>query len=208
MNETIDRFHRLYYETIAHHCHWRGVPILKCAQDLIVFQEIIHETRPECIVECGVYYGGSTLFLAEMLQDRGGGAVIACDVALGSCYDLVRNHADIHLVEGNSIAPETVAIISSFSRGKRTMVVLDSDHREEHVLEECRLYAPLVSQGCYLVVEDTNINGHPVAIEHGPGPAEAVQRFLKGRSDFEIDMSRQRGLITFNPGGYLRRTHT
>src|SRR5829696_2870122 len=64
---------------------------------------------------------------------------------------------------------------------------------------------PLVTPGSYLVVEDTNVNGHPVYEAFGPGPMEAVQDFLKERDDFEADRSREKFLFTFNPGGWLRK---
>ena len=72
-------------------------------------------------------------------------------------------------------------------------------------LAELRAYAPMVTPGSYLVVEDTNINGHPVYEAFGPGPMEAVQDFLKERDDFEVDHSREKFLFTFNPGGWLRK---
>ncbi|HEV2893257.1 MAG TPA: CmcI family methyltransferase, partial [Actinomycetota bacterium] len=65
--------------------------------------------------------------------------------------------------------------------------------------------ALIVTPGSYLVVEDTNVNGHPVYEAFGPGPMEAVQDFLKERDDFEVDRSREKFLFTFNPGGWLRR---
>jgi len=34
---------------------------------------------------------------------------------------------------------------------------------------------------------------------------EAVQEFLSGNNDFEIDTSREKFLLGFNPGGWLRR---
>jgi cephalosporin hydroxylase len=83
--------------------------------------------------------------------------------------------------------------------------VLDSDHACEHVLAELEAYGPLVTPGCYLIVEDTNVNGHPVLAEHGPGPAEAVETFLATGAIFDVDRDRERLLLTFNPGGYLRR---
>jgi cephalosporin hydroxylase len=92
------------------------------------------------------------------------------------------------------------------ARGKGTVVViLDSNHARAHVAEELRLYHGMVTPGSYLIVEDTNINGHPVLRDHGPGPMEAVEEFLSGRDDFFADTSREKFFLSFNPGGYLRR---
>jgi cephalosporin hydroxylase len=70
---------------------------------------------------------------------------------------------------------------------------------------ELRSYSGLVSVGCYLVVEDTNLNGHPVLPDHGPGPMEAVEAFLRAAPEFEVDGSRERFMLTLNPGGFLKR---
>jgi cephalosporin hydroxylase len=83
------------------------------------------------------------------------------------------------------------------------MVILDSDHSKNHVLAELHKYAPLVSQGCYLIVEDTATG--ITSSEFGPGPAEAVAEFLQGNQDFIVDRDCEKFLLTFNPGGYLRR---
>jgi hypothetical protein len=85
------------------------------------------------------------------------------------------------------------------------IVILDSDHSKEHVLRELMIYSELVSTGSYIIVEDTNMNGHPVAAHSGPGPMEAVSEFLKQNRRFRIDRSREKFLMTFNPMGYLRR---
>ena len=61
--------------------------------------------------------------------------------------------------------------------------------------------------GDYLIVEDTNVNGHPTYEEFGPGPMEAVRRFLGENSDFEVDRRCERFLMTLNPNGYLKRVN-
>jgi cephalosporin hydroxylase len=85
------------------------------------------------------------------------------------------------------------------------MVVLDSDHSASNVLNELRVFAPLVTVGAYLIVEDTHVNGHPVEPSFGPGPAEALNDFLATNKGFARDATREKFLLTFNPGGFLKR---
>jgi cephalosporin hydroxylase len=56
-----------------------------------------------------------------------------------------------------------------------------------------------------MIVQDTNINGHPVYPTFGPGPMEAVLEFLKYNADFEIDHGKEKFLLTAYPSGYLKR---
>jgi cephalosporin hydroxylase len=74
-----------------------------------------------------------------------------------------------------------------------------------HVLNELRIYSKIVPVGGYLIVEDSNVNGHPVIPEFGPGPMEAIDEFLRENHDFELDTRREKFLLTFNPRGHLRR---
>jgi cephalosporin hydroxylase len=70
------------------------------------------------------------------------------------------------------------------------------------VRAELREYAPLVSEGSYLIVEDT---GAQLLPGHGPGPDEAIEEFLKENDSFEVDPVCEKFLLTFQPGGYLKR---
>ena len=42
-------------------------------------------------------------------------------------------------------------------RGKKVLVILDSDHRERHVYQELKAYGPMINKGSYLIVQDTNV---------------------------------------------------
>ncbi|HST52672.1 MAG TPA: CmcI family methyltransferase [Pyrinomonadaceae bacterium] len=202
----VRRFHRLYYATSRR--TWRntfflGVPVAKCPLDLWVYQEIIHEVRPDVIVETGTAHGGSALYMAATCEMVGCGRVISVDLAARA--NLPR-HPRVTYVEGSSVARETFESVRSQIRpGERVMVVLDSDHSRQHVLAELRLYGELVTPGSYLVVEDTNVHGHPVFRSHGPGPHEAVADFLREDARFDADESREKFYMTFNPRGYLKR---
>lgn len=196
-------FQRAFYDAGVHTWQsttWLGVPIRKSPMDILVYQELLCEVRPDFIVEAGTYQGGSALFLASICDLLGGGEVITIDVEA-----MERpKHPRITYLHGSSVAPEIVAAIRERAKG-RGLAILDSDHSAAHVRAELDIYSSLVSRGSYLIVEDTNINGHPVASGFGPGPAEAVADFLKTTDAFVVDRHRERLMMTWNPGGYLRR---
>jgi len=173
--------------------------------DLFIYQEIIHRVKPGAIIETGTCFGGSGLFLADMCEINGKGRVLSIDVRVPR---MPPKHNRLRLYTGSSVAPETLAIVQSFLKKNPgpVLVILDSDHSMKHVLEEIALYAPLVTAGSYLIVEDTNLNGD-VRKDHGPGPGEAVDVFLPTTKRFERDPSCERLYATFNPGGYLKCLH-
>jgi cephalosporin hydroxylase len=198
-------YHDLKEQTFAT-TTWLRVPLVKTVADIVALQEVVAETRPELIVETGVYVGGSALLFASVMEMLGiDGRVIAVDVDLAFVNDRVREHPRIELIEGSSTDPEIFERIRRETEGKRVMVDLDADHRAHHVLEELRLYSPLVSPGCYLVVEDGILGGRPVRPEAAPGPSDALDAWLAEDPPFEPDRWRERFLLTQNPRGYLRR---
>ena len=180
-----------------------GVRAQKCPLDLWVYQEIIWDTRPDLIVETGTSRGGSALYLATMFDLIGEGEVISIDVRNDEMA--LPEHGRITFLTGDSVDPKVATRVAELARGRRTMVVLDSNHSKRHVAAEMAAYAALVAPGCYLIVEDSNINGNPVLPEYGPGPAEAIEEFLAGNHEFAMDREREKFLLTFNPRGFLRR---
>jgi cephalosporin hydroxylase len=198
-------FHRSYYyrmsDTILS-TSWLGTPVLKCPLDLWVYQELITHLRPGLIVELGTYRGGSALFFAQLCELLGTGRVITIDAVPAP----VPEHERITYLTGSTVSSRSLARVRAEAGGNGpVLVVLDSNHTRDHVLAELRLYADLVTVGSYLIVEDTNINGHPVLPRSGPGPTEAVEAFLREDDRFEIDRSREKHLLTMHPGGFLKR---
>lgn len=193
-------FHkRLYHRHQYMNVRWMGAPVQKIPSDLWVYQEILFETRPQVLIETGTYDGGSALFFAHMFDILGEGEVLSIDI---SPQANLPQHPRITYLTASSTAVEALEIAQAKSQDKRTMVILDSDHRAPHVREELKHYPALVSPGCYLIVEDTNINGHPVSREFGPGPMEALDDWLKTAPPFEADSSREKFLVTFHPRGF------
>lgn len=199
--KVIDDFHCLYYDKglkggTWNDTYWLGIKLQKYPMDLWIYQEIIAKCKPDLIVETGTAYGGSALFLASICDLIGHGKVISIDVKNGN----FPTHPRITYLTGNSVSEE---VLSKIEWTDRNMVILDSDHRKDHVLSELRTYSKFVSVGQYLIVEDTNLNYNPVRAGAGPGPKEALDEFMN--DEFVVDQSKHKYLISTNPNGYLLR---
>ena len=196
---------------------WLGRPVIQFPQDLAALQEIIWGTRPDLIIETGIAHGGSLIFHASMLQLLSNdGRVLGIDIDIRE-----HNRAEIEahpmferidMIQGSSIDDAIAAQVAAIAtEAKRVMVVLDSNHTHEHVLRELELYAPLVTEGCYLVVCDTLIEDMPEGSfpnrpwDKGDNPRTAVDAFLETTERFEVDTALDAKLqISVAPGGYLK----
>ena len=217
----------------SYHFEYLGRPIIQYPQDIVAMQELIWAVRPELVIETGIAHGGSLVMSASMLA-----LLDLCDAieagkvldpktskrnVLGIDID-IRQHnraaieahpmaSRIQMIQGSSIAPDTIAKVKSIAAGyRRVLVCLDSNHTHEHVLAELEAYAPLTSVGSYCVVFDTAVEDMPPEMfpdrPWGPGnnPKTAVRDYVRRHPEFEVDRQVDRKLlISVAPEGYLRR---
>jgi len=204
---------RLFHDLPVWESMWfHNVRVIKNPLDLWMAQQIAYEVRPDFVIETGTWYGGSALYWAHTLNGMGleNARVLTVDL-----QDFTNQGARSHplwkkyveFFQGSSTDPRIVSRIAQRVKPWRVIVNLDSDHSMQHVLQELRMYAPLVSPGSYLLVEDTHLDGVPTHPEQGPGPMAAVRRFLaeEGGRDFEQDFTREAMVMTSYPGSWLRR---
>lgn len=197
---------------------WMGRPIIKFPSDILLMQEIIWDIKPDLIIETGIAHGGSIVFSASMLELLGGDReVVAVDIDIRQHNrEKIEAHPmakRIHMIEGSSTDPAVLDQIRERAQGKQcVMVALDSLHTHAHVLEEMRLYAPLVTVGSYMVLPDTFIEYFPKGYysdrpwDVGNNPMTALRAFMQENNDFVIDTERcNKLLITEGFDGYLKR---
>lgn len=198
---------------------WLGIPIIQYPTDMAMMQELIWKLRPDVIIETGIAHGGSAIFSASILELIGHGKVVAVDVEIRQYNKVaILSHPlshRINLIEGSSTALETIAEVKrQIGDARKVLVVLDSNHSRQHVMDELRLYGPLVSPGSYMVAMD----GVQQYLAEAPGgkhewvednPRTAVLEFVAENSDsWEIDSYYTRMHATCSPDGFLRKLET
>lgn len=180
-----------------------GVTTFKSPLDFWVYQELLFETRPDCIIEIGNFHGGSALALAHLCDALGHGQIIGLDLSHADVPEIVRQHPRIRLIEGDA-CQSFPAVAPLVAGSNNIMVIEDSAHTFDNTLAVLRTFSPLISPGGYFIVEDGIIQ-HGLDGGPSPGPYEAIDAFVQENPSFEIDRSRESFLITWNPKGYLRR---
>lgn len=222
---TISR--KKHYQYMISSC---GLPIIQDPQDLCILSELVWNFKPDVIIETGVARGGSIVHHAHGLAaldhiDRNNGLsknrrVIGIDIDIrDETRTALTNHPlafMFDLIEGSSIAPDTVKAVSDLvGSQERTMVILDSNHEEQHVSAELEYYSQFVTSGMPLFVMDTGIEFAPEDSfseerpwRKGSNPFTAAKKFLEtdmGR-DFSINHDyEKRYILSSSPSGLLIR---
>lgn len=204
--EVLQRYHEVWYNAphTWHYTQYLGVGLMKCPNDLWIYQDIMTRFKPTVVIETGTYQGGSALWLATLSDAMG----FDCRVFTIDIEDFRRcAHPKITFIRGDSrdagIAADLRALLTD---DDRLLVVLDADHSEAHVRRELDLYAPMTKVGDWLVVEDTNI-GWSDGRGHGDrGAAGGLADYLEAHpGEFRQDALSERYLLTMNPGGWMQR---
>ena len=212
-------------EKYSYNFRWMGIPIIQYPQDIVAMQEIIYELKPDLIIETGVAHGGSIVFYASLLElnalDGGpnNAKIIGIDIDIRA-HNLskLEKHSmfsRMELIEGSSVSEDVVNKVYEIAKGfNKILLILDSNHTEEHVLSELWAYSDLVSIGSYCVVFDTAIEDLPDELHSdrpwgkGNNPKSAVFKFLAKNSNFVIDAGIDEKIqISVAPSGYLKRVN-
>jgi cephalosporin hydroxylase len=228
----------------AYNFTWFGRPAIQFPNDAWAVQELIWSVKPDLIIETGIAHGGSLIFSASMLallelcEATESGQVLdpmqPKRKVLGIDIDIRKHNREaieahplskrIQMIQGSSIDENVIFQVHAIAKQYKTvMVLLDSNHTHDHVLDELRAYAPLTTLGSYCVVFDTLVEDMPAALSGdrpwGPGnnPKTAVRAYLQSLAEnpqqvngnqltFAIDtMIDARLQISVAPDGYLRR---
>ncbi len=183
-----------------------GRPIIQFPQDMVAFQEIVWDVKPDLIIETGIAHGGSLIMSAAMLSmldycdavtagktldpKASGRKVIGIDIDIRvHNRHEIENHPMAHkiqLIQGSSTDEKVIEQVRTAAKSaKRVLVSLDSNHTHDHVLAELRAYAPMASKGSYCLVFDTVVEDMPDSLfpdrpwGKGNNPKTAVHQYLK-----------------------------
>ena len=201
---------------------WMGRPIIQLPEDIVRIQEVLDRVRPDVVVETGVAHGGSLVLYASLFKAMGRGRVIGVDIEIRPHNrKAIEEHplaSWITLVEGSSTAPQTAARVrEQVKPGESVLVILDSNHTRQHVLDELDTYHGLITPGSYIVATDGVMRdlgdvprGHPSWVTDNP--ANAAETWVARHPEFELEAPRwpfnESSLarpVTHWPSAYLRR---
>lgn len=204
-------YHLWYFNTgVWTRTSWMGVDTQKSPMDMWNYQEILVSLRPSVIIEAGTWHGGSALYFASVMRQIGAPFVIvSVDVTNSRISEKTKSDPNIRLLTMSSASEEARLAIERVRQEYPgpAFAILDSDHSKEHVLAEMMSLRSVLVPGDYMIVEDSNVNGHPVWWTFGPGPYEAIEEYFRRfPDDYELDTAREKKFgFSFAPKGFLRR---
>lgn len=185
---------------------WLARNVSKCPTDLLAYQELIVRVKPDWVIETGTGGGGRAFFLSTICELVDHGFVLSIDDSTAAPMDKLPQHPRLTYLKGDAASVETIKEIRDLVGDAPNALVIFGLSGADRLVGIWNDYSSLVPVGSYVVFEETITNGNPVWPGMGPGPREAVREILKVNTDFSPDVTMERFGLTFNPGGYLKRT--
>jgi len=233
--KTMPLYSKEAFEIISHHWlkvgwnekyvytfSWMGRPIIQLPEDMIRIQEVIYQIKPDVIIETGVAHGGSLIYYASLCKAMEKGRIIGIDIEIRPHNRTAIEKHELSsyttLIEGDSTGDKIVDQVKALIKSNETvLVILDSNHTKQHVLEELNAYSSLVTKGSYIVATDGSMK-YLHDVPRGDSewiwdhPTEAALEFAAENPEFVVEQpewifneSKLTENITHWPGAYLRR---
>lgn len=184
---------------------YKGVPAIKCPFDYTIYQMILWEVQPDLVIEIGTNKGGTTLYLADLLEANNKGEVHTIDLPENNESPLLRSHKRIKMFKTGFENYDTTAI----KNYKTVLVIEDGSHQYADTLKALQKFSSSVTAGSYFIVEDGIIDNLGWKNKFNGGPQKAINEFLKNDKSFNIDTKWTNFFgknATFNIKGYLKKS--
>jgi len=191
-------------QAATHRYAWRDVPLWKNPFDFANYWRLLWQYKPRTVIEIGSKYGGSALWLAEMMALYGiDGQVLSVDIAPPQGV----SHPRVEFLHGDaanlapSLPPERLEALP-----RPWLIIEDSSHQAAHCLAAIEYLDRHMQPGDVLVVEDGIVADLGVAPQYGGGPNAAVRAFIARRPGQYRLLTEYCDFwgenVTWNPNGY------
>ena len=183
---------------------YRGIPAIKCPFDYVLYQMLIWEINPDLIIEIGTNQGGSTLYLADILDLIGKGKIHTIDIKDNEVNPVVLSHPRITSFTDGFENYNTTEL----NKYQTILIIDDGSHQYSDTLATLDKFSPFVSKGSYFIVEDGIVTELGNAQDFDGGPQRAIKEFLQNHPNFMIAEKWCNFFgpnATFNINGYLKR---
>lgn len=192
---------------------WMGEPMLQTPEDVIKMEKIIFEHKPKIIFEIGVCWGGMLLFYDNIAKSHDIEKILGVDIFVPKNLRLRlkgKVSKKVILKQFSSIDEKYLNYYKRIKGKKKVLIHLDSNHTQDHVLSELRLFDKVTKKGDIIIVGDTIINYIPNQKHrirewnNKRNPKTALDIFFKENKKYKLitDYS-ENSLLTNNPYSHI-----
>jgi len=177
-----------------HYISYRGLPLAKDPLDLLLYEMLLFELKPETVIELGAYTGASALWLADTLAAFGVKTrILSVDIDLSLVDPAARKGSGIEFIEGDCNRIQSVFTPESLRGLPHPLVLIDDAHvNTPEVYGYFHEHA--FRSGDYLVIEDTipwipgTFGESDSGQEWGDWKWREIQQFFAAHdSDYRVD---------------------